>query len=107
MKVEQLEVGKTFVLRNIYYDFDKCNIRNDASKELDHLVDILKQYKNMTIELSSHTDQRGTDAYNLKLSQCRAESAVDYLIKRGIDKSRLTAVGYGKSRLLQDCSQVP
>lgn len=105
--VEQLEVGKTFVLRNIYYDFDKCNIRNDASKELDHLVDILKQYKNMTIELSSHTDQRGTDAYNLKLSQCRAESAVDYLIKRGIDKSRLTAVGYGKSRLLQDCSQVP
>ena len=104
--VEQLEVGKTFVLRNIYYDFDKCNIRNDASKELDHLVDIMKQYKNMTIELSSHTDQRGTNEYNLKLSQCRAESAVDYLIKHGIDKSRMTAVGFGESKLLQDCTGV-
>lgn len=105
--VEQLEVGKTFVLRNIYYDFDKCNIRNDASKELDHLVEIMTQYKNMTIELSSHTDQRGTDEYNRKLSQCRAESAVDYLVKRGIDKSRMIAVGYGESRLLEDCSKVP
>ncbi|MFN8283396.1 MAG: OmpA family protein [Chitinophagales bacterium] len=104
--VEQLEVGKTFVLRNIYYDFDKCNIRNDASKELDHLVDIMKQYKNMTIELSSHTDQRGTAEYNQKLSQCRAQSAIDYLIKKGIDKSRLTAVGYGETKLLQDCSGV-
>lgn len=104
--VEQLEVGKTFVLRNIYYDFDKCNIRNDASKELDHLVDIMKQYKNMTIELSSHTDQRGTAEYNQKLSQCRAESAVEYLVKHGIDKSRMTAIGYGESKLLQDCSGV-
>lgn len=104
--VEQLEVGKTFVLRNIYYDFDKCNIRNDASKELDHLVDIMKQYKNMTIELSSHTDQRGTTEYNQKLSQCRAQSAVDYLVKKGIDKSRLTAIGLGESRLLQDCTGV-
>lgn len=105
--VEQLEVGKTFVLRNIYYDFDKCNIRNDASKELDHLIEIMKQYKNMTIELSSHTDQRGSNEYNQKLSQCRAESAVDYLVKRGIDKSRLTAVGFGENKLLQDCSTVP
>lgn len=104
--VEQLEVGKTFVLRNIYYDFDKCNIRNDASKELDHLVDIMKQYKNMTIELSSHTDQRGTSEYNQKLSQCRAQSAVDYLVKKGIDKNRLTAIGLGENRLLQDCTGV-
>lgn len=104
--VEQLEVGKTFVLRNIYYDFDKCNIRNDASKELDHLVDIMKQYKNMTIELSSHTDQRGTSEYNQKLSQCRAQSAIDYLIKKGIDKSRLTAIGLGENKLLQDCTGI-
>ncbi len=104
--VEQLEVGKTFVLRNIYYDFDKCNIRNDASKELDHLVDIMKQYKNMTIELSSHTDQRGTTEYNQKLSQCRAQSAIDYLIKKGIDKNRLTAIGLGENKLLQDCNGV-
>ena len=70
------------------------------------MVDIMKQYKNMTIELSSHTDQRGTAEYNLKLSQCRAQSAIDYLIKKGIDKSRLTAVGYGESKLLQDCSGI-
>ena len=104
--VEQLEVGKTFVLRNIYYDFDKCNIRNDASKDLDHLVEIMNQYKNMTIELSSHTDQRGSNEYNQKLSQCRAESAVEYLIKKGINKSRFTAVGFGENKLLQDCSGV-
>lgn len=104
--VEQLEVGKTFVLRNIYYNFDKCDIRDDASKELDHLVDIMKQYKNMTIELSSHTDQRGTTEYNQKLSQCRAQSAVDYLVKKGIDRNRLTAIGLGENKLLQDCSGV-
>ena len=60
----------------------------------------------MTIELSSHTDQRGTTEYNQKLSQCRAESAVNYLIKKGIDKSRFSAVGFGESKLLQDCSNI-
>ncbi len=103
--VEQLEVGKTFVLNNIYYDFDKCNIRSDASVELDRLVDIMKTYPKMEIELSSHTDQRGSDAYNNKLSQCRAESAVSYIIAKGISKTRINAKGYGKTRLLKDCSQ--
>ncbi len=101
--VEQLEVGKTFVLNNIYYDFDKCNIRADASVELDRLVNIMKENPTMEIELSSHTDQRGTDAYNEKLSQCRAESAVSYIVGKGISKSRITAKGYGESRLLKDC----
>ncbi|HOY32578.1 MAG TPA: OmpA family protein [Bacteroidales bacterium] len=102
--VEQLEVGKTFVLNNIYYDFDKCNIRADASVELDRLVEIMKENSGMEIELSSHTDQRGTGAYNEKLSQCRAESAVSYIVNKGIDKTRITAKGYGESRLLNDCT---
>ena len=101
--VDQLEVGKSFVLKNIYYDFDKCDIRKDASVELDRLVDIMKKYPSMEIELSSHTDQRGSDAYNNKLSQCRAESAVNYIVSKGITKSRITAIGYGKTRLLKDC----
>ena len=101
--VDQLEVGKSFVLKNIYYDFDKCDIRKDASVELDRLVNIMKKYPSMEIELSSHTDQRGSDAYNNKLSQCRAESAVSYILSKGISKSRITAIGYGKTRILKDC----
>ena len=58
----------------------------------------------MEIELSSHTDQRGTDAYNNKLSQCRAESAVGYIVGKGISKTRIKAKGYGKTQLLEDCS---
>jgi outer membrane protein OmpA-like peptidoglycan-associated protein len=105
--VEQLEVGKTFVLNNIYYDFDKCNIRADASVELDRLVQIMKENPTMEIELSSHTDQRGSDVYNQKLSQCRAESAVAYIISKGIAKSRIVAKGYGETKLLKDCTLDP
>jgi outer membrane protein OmpA-like peptidoglycan-associated protein len=105
--VEVLEVGTKIVLRNIYYDFDKCNIRSDASAELDRLVQIMKDNPGMEIELSSHTDQRGSDAYNNKLSQCRAESAVAYIIGKGISKTRIKAKGYGESQLLQDCNLDP
>ncbi|MEI6851229.1 MAG: OmpA family protein [Bacteroidota bacterium] len=105
--VEVLEVGTKIVLRNIYYDFDKCNIRSDASVELDRLVQIMKDNPGMEIELSSHTDQRGSDAYNMKLSQCRAESAVAYIISKGISKTRIKAKGYGESQLLQDCNLDP
>jgi len=104
--VNELKVGSTFVLNNIYYDFDKCNIRQDASVDLDHLVEIMRNYPNMEIELSSHTDQRGTDAYNNKLSQCRAESAVDYIVGKGINKTRITAVGYGKTKPIEDCTKI-
>lgn len=103
--VDQVGVGSIFVLP-IYYDFDKCNIRKDASEVLDGLVDLMRKYPNMEIELSSHTDQRGTDAYNDKLSQCRAESAVDYIIAKGISKNRIIAHGYGKKKLKQDCTGV-
>jgi outer membrane protein OmpA-like peptidoglycan-associated protein len=97
------EVGKTYVLRNVYYDFDKAVIRPDAAVELDKLVSILNEYPDMHIELGSHTDSRGNDAYNLKLSQARAESAVAYLIGKGIGKDRLTARGYGETMLVNRC----
>jgi outer membrane protein OmpA-like peptidoglycan-associated protein len=103
--VEELKPDQIFVLP-IYYDFDKCNIRKDAGIELDRLVDLMRKYPKMEIELSSHTDQRGTDAYNDKLSQCRAESAVDYIIGKGIGKNRITAKGYGKHKLIEDCTKV-
>jgi outer membrane protein OmpA-like peptidoglycan-associated protein len=103
--VEELKPDQIFVLP-IYYDFDKCNIRKDAGIELDRLVDLMRKYPKMEIELSSHTDQRGTDAYNDKLSQCRAESAVGYIIGKGISKDRITAKGYGKHKLIEDCTKV-
>ena len=89
---------KAIVLENIFYDFDKANIRPDAAIELDKLVQVLNDNPSISIELSSHTDARGSDVYNQDLSQRRAESAVEYIISKGIDRSRITAKGYGESR---------
>lgn len=97
------EVGKSYVLRNVYYNFDKANIRPDAAVELDKLVKILNEYPEMHIELGSHTDSRGNDDYNMKLSLERANSAVAYLVSKGIDESRLSAKGYGETMLLNRC----
>lgn len=102
--IDDIESGKTFVLKNINYDFDKSEIRPDAARILDNLVNILKQNPSLRIELSSHTDSRGSDVYNLKLSQRRAEAAVKYLVNKGIDKSRLVAKGFGENRLLNKCT---
>lgn len=95
--------GGNWVLKNIHYDFDKWNIRPDAAIILNNVVSVLKQNPTLRIELSSHTDSRGNDSYNMQLSQRRAESAVEYLVKSGIDRSRLVAKGYGESRLLNNC----
>ncbi len=91
---------KAIVLENIYYDLDKADIRPDAAAELDKLVQILIDNPRISIELSSHTDVRGSDTYNQDLSQRRAESAVQYIISQGIGAARLTARGYGESRLI-------
>jgi peptidoglycan-associated lipoprotein len=91
---------KAIVLENIFYDLDKADIRPDAAEELDKLVQTLKDNPRISIELSSHTDVRGSDAYNMDLSQRRAQSAVDYIVSQGIDRNRLTARGYGETRLV-------
>lgn len=100
LMLEQVFVGKTFRLENIYYDFDKFDIRQDAAVELDKLVRILQDNPQIKIEMGSHTDAQGTDMYNTRLSQRRAESAVRYLVSRGIDADRLTARGYGETELI-------
>jgi outer membrane protein OmpA-like peptidoglycan-associated protein len=104
LELEKVEKNVAIRLENIYYDFDKWNIRPDAAKELDKLVKTLKDNPGIEIELSSHTDCRGSVNYNQVLSGKRAQSAVDYIISQGIDKKRITAAGYGKSRLIIKCS---
>ncbi|TJY66982.1 OmpA family protein [Sphingobacterium alkalisoli] len=98
------KVGEKFVLENIYYDFDKHNIRPDAAIILDKLVTTLRNNPTLRIELSSHTDSRGSDSYNKKLSDRRAKSAVDYIVSKGIGADRLVAKGYGETRLVNKCS---
>ena len=100
LNLDEIVVDKAIVLDNIYYDLNKADIRPDAARELDKLVQTLKDNPTVRIELSSHTDSRDTDAYNLRLSQRRAESAVAYLVSQGIGDGRLVARGYGETRLL-------
>ena len=90
-------------IENIYYDLDKFNVRLDAAKELDKVVDMMKSNKEMKIEIRSHTDCRKDDNYNMKLSEKRAKSVVSYLTKHGISSSRLVAKGYGETMLINHC----
>ncbi|HEY9487224.1 MAG TPA: OmpA family protein [Chryseosolibacter sp.] len=96
--LEKMELNKIFVLENIYYDLDSANIRPDAARELDKLVQILSDNPEIIIELSSHTDSIASVEYNLNLSQRRAQSAVNYMIQRGISPDRMVAKGYGELR---------
>ncbi|GAB4026216.1 OmpA family protein [Spirosoma koreense] len=98
--LDRATLNRTFVLENIYYDLDKYNIRPDAAEELDKLVTILKDNPTLKIELGSHTDARASDAYNQKLSQNRAKSAVEYIVSKGIAADRLTYKGYGETQLI-------
>lgn len=97
------EVGAKWKLNNIRYDFDKYFIRADARPTLDSVVDILNKYP-IDVELGSHTDCRGSFAYNVVLAENRAKSAVAYIVKKGIDPKRITAKGYGEYQLLNKCA---
>lgn len=94
--LDKIELEKVFVLENIYYDYNKFNIRQDAARELDKLVQLLVDNPEIKIELSSHTDSIDDHSYNLQLSQRRAEAAVSYIVERGISPDRLVAKGYGE-----------
>ncbi len=102
--VEKVEVGQKFVMPDIYYDYDKWNILPESAAELDKLVKIMKDNPGWKVELGSHTDSRGSDAYNMKLSQKRSDSAVAYILNHGISKDRITAKGYGETQLVNRCS---
>lgn len=98
------DLAKVLNIPIIYFDFDKSNIRQDAQVELEKVLAVLDQYPNIRLEIRSHTDSRGNDAYNKGLSQRRATSTLKYLVENGIPESRLQAVGFGESRLVNNCS---
>lgn len=104
LEMEQIIVNKPIVLENIYYDLDKYDIREDAAVGLDKLVKIMDDNPEISIELSSHTDSRADDRYNMTLSQRRAEAAVNYIVTKGVSKGRITAKGYGETVLVNKCA---
>ena len=95
---------KPVVLRNVYFDLDRAEIREDAKPSLDTIYNLLAENPNIKIELSSHTDSRASKAHNIDLSQRRADSSKAYLVALGIDPERIVAKGYGEERLLNNCS---
>ncbi len=107
-KVKPVVVGddlaKAFGIKIIYFDLDKWNIRPDAALELEKILDVMKQYPNMKIDVRSHTDSRQTHKYNEKLSDRRAKSTMSWLVKNGIDANRLTGKGYGETQLVNKCA---
>lgn len=105
-RVKENEKGDVQIqLDKIYFDFDKSNIRSDAATTLDLLVDLMNKYPDMEVEVSAHTDARGKDQYNLDLSKKRAASTLEYLVSKGIDRSRLKSIGYGEMQPLNKCDK--
>ncbi|MCO6481153.1 MAG: OmpA family protein [Flavobacteriales bacterium] len=103
IRMHPMVPDKPIVVPNIYYDYDKWDIRPDAAKELDKLAHLFLENPGIVFELGSHTDSRGGDLYNLVLSDARARSAVDYLIRRGVPAESLIARGYGETMLVNGC----
>lgn len=99
-----LDAGTRIGLTNIYYDFNKYTIRPDAARDLDRLAQTMQKYPDLEIRFESHTDARGTDEYNMKLSQRRAKATLDYLVRKGIDTNRMEYEGFGEGQLVNDCS---
>lgn len=91
-------INKPVVIDNIFYDFDKATLRPESRTALDSMAQVLRDNPNVTIEMASHTDRKGSDEYNLNLSTRRARSVIEYLIEAGIDPARLQYQGYGESR---------
>ena len=89
--------GGTVTVDNIYYDYNKATLRDESFPVLDQLVSMMNENKNMKLEIGAHTDSRGTDVYNIKLSDARAKSVVDYLMAKGIATDRLVSKGYGEA----------
>lgn len=98
------DLFKILKLNPIYFDYDKDNIRPDAAFELSKIVEVMKDYPKMQIDVRSHTDSRGSDSYNLKLSERRARSTAEWIMAQGIDRSRLTWKGYGEAQLINECT---
>lgn len=97
IKLKQLKPNVSFTLNNIFFEFDSASINQQSELELERVLELLNKNPKMTVEISAHTDDKGSDEYNNKLSQARAESVVKFLAEKGIAKERLVAKGYGKA----------
>ncbi len=98
--LKKVEVGQSIVLRNIFFDLDKYSLRPESKNELDRLIKLMNDNPTLEIELGGHTDTRGNDSYNQKLSENRAKAVVDYLVKAGIKEGRLKYAGYGETKTI-------
>ncbi|SHH01076.1 OmpA family protein [Flagellimonas flava] len=98
------DLAKLLQLSTIYFDLNKYNIRSDAEIEIQKVIVAMEKYPSLKIKVNSHTDSRGNDAYNLWLSQKRAQSTVDYMVSKGISADRLQGEGYGETRLVNQCA---
>ena len=98
------DLGCRLNLQPIYFDFDRFNIRSDAAIELAKILAAMREYTQLIIHIESHTDSRGSDSYNESLSEKRAQSTLNWLVDQGIDRSRLSAKGYGEKQLINQCS---
>ncbi len=103
VELEPAKLDRRIQIQNIYYDFDKWDIRPDAAERLDAVVTLMNDNPGLSVELGSHTDSRGNDDYNQELSQKRAAAAVAYIVSEGVDSARITAKGYGESQLVNRC----
>ena len=91
-------INKPVMIDNIFYDFDKATLRPESKTALDEMVKIMEENPNITVEMAAHTDRKGSEEYNMRLSGRRAQSVIDYLIAAGVKPDRLQSQGYGKSR---------
>lgn len=98
------DLGKCFGIKMIYFDLDKYNIRTEAALDLEKILDVLNQNPTMKLDIRSHTDSRASFKYNEVLSDRRAKSTINWLVKNGVDPSRLTGKGYGETQLVNNCS---
>ena len=98
------DLAKILNISIIYFDLDKSNIRQDAAEDLEKIIAVMNQYPEMTIDIRSHTDSRQTHKYNELLSDRRAKSTLEFMVKNGIKRNRLTAKGFGESQLVNNCS---
>lgn len=101
--IDKIIVDGAVELEPIYFDFDKSNITSQAAFELDKLVQVMNKYPDMVIDVSAHTDSRGSDSYNMRLSDRRAKTTVQYVISKGIDATRISGAGKGETMPKVDC----
>jgi len=103
--IEDIVTDKEVVLKSIFFEFNKSNITQEGAFELDKLVQVLKNNKNMVVLAKAHTDNRGSDKYNMSLSDRRAKSTVQYILSKGISKDQISGKGMGESEPKVDCKE--